>query len=651
LLGYTEAARDPEEIMTNEELLLTAQHIEQHRHATYLPDPYYLEGLKRDPGDSHINNAYGMLLFRRGNFAEAEKYSRTAIKRLTWRSPNPYNSEAYYNLGLALYFQGKQSEAYDAFYKAAWSNEQQEMSYYYLAAIEAGRKNFEQALELVEKGIIKNAHNIKARGLKAIILRKLGHVKEAEALIKENLEIDAFDYVSMFELALLGDNRKMLLDEMNALMRDFHENYLQAARDYAEAECYEEAVEVLDQCTKEQPMLSYYKAYYLGKMGRQEEAVKEYQKADGCSPLYCFPNKLEDIAVLKDAFTKYPAGAKAYYYLGNLYYDKLQFERATELWEKSASIDDNYPTVHRNLALAYFNKQNDAGKAKIQLEKAFDLDEADSRVFLELDQLYKKMGVSFAERLKNYEKHLDIITERDDAMLEFVTLYNLTGMHQKAYDTIMSHDFRPWEGAEGRISGQYKIALTELAKDAIAESSYEKAEKLLEQSLEYPLNLGEGRLEGTKDNNIYYYLRIVKEALGKADEAGECFKKADRGEDEPAGMMYYYDQPADMILYKGLANQKLGNQRAAYACFNKLMDYGERHLYDEMKNDFFAVSLPDFLIFEDDMNRKNKAHCYYLMGLANLGLGNKGKAGQQFKKALSYDFNHQNCHIYLKMTK
>ena len=37
----SEAAREPAQINTNEELLLTAQHIEQHRHATYLPDPYY----------------------------------------------------------------------------------------------------------------------------------------------------------------------------------------------------------------------------------------------------------------------------------------------------------------------------------------------------------------------------------------------------------------------------------------------------------------------------------------------------------------------------------------------------------------------------------------------------------------------------------
>lgn len=184
----------------------------------------------------------------------------------------------------------------------------------------------------------------------------------------------------------------------------------------------------------------------------------------------------------------------------------------------------------------------------------------------------------------------------------------------------------------------------------MAEQDIEHAEELLEKALENPLNLGEGKLEGTKDNNIYYYLGIVKEQLGK-EEAEECFRKAELGVDEPAGAMYYYDQPADMILYKGFANRKLGNTKAASACFNKLMDYGERHLYDEMKNDFFAVSLPDFLIFEDDMQRKNKAHCHYLMGLANMGIGDKEETKRQFEKALSYDYNHQNCRIYMKMTE
>ena len=115
--------------------------------------------------------------------------------------------------------------------------------------------------------------------------------------------------------------------------------------------------------------------------------------------------------------------------------------------------------------------------------------------------------------------------------------------------------------------------------------------------------------------------------------------------------MYYYDQPADMILYKGKAKEKLGKKKEAFTCYNKLMDYGERHLTDEVKNDFFAVSLPDFLIFEDDMDSRNKAHCYYLMGLASLGFEDYEKAAVQFEKALEYDFNHQNSRIYLDMAR
>ncbi|MBQ9082059.1 MAG: DUF5107 domain-containing protein, partial [Clostridia bacterium] len=115
------AAKLPHEIHTNEELYLTGLHIEQYRHATYLPDPYYLEALKRDPGDSRVNNAYGRLLLRRGLLAGSEVYFRKAIERMTERNPNPYNSEAMVGLGLSLLYQGKTDEAYDAFYKATWT--------------------------------------------------------------------------------------------------------------------------------------------------------------------------------------------------------------------------------------------------------------------------------------------------------------------------------------------------------------------------------------------------------------------------------------------------------------------------------------------------------------------------------------------------
>ena len=57
-----------------------------------------------------------------------------------------------------------------------------------------------------------------------------------------------------------------------------------------------------------------------------------------------------------------------------------------------------------NLALAYYNKMGDSKAAKRELEKAFSLNRKDARIFLELDQLYKKLGYSFKERLAKYDE-------------------------------------------------------------------------------------------------------------------------------------------------------------------------------------------------------------------------------------------------------
>ncbi|NLK74677.1 MAG: DUF5107 domain-containing protein [Clostridiales bacterium] len=643
-----EAAKEPTEIMTNEELYLTGLHLEQYRHATFAPDDYYLEGLKRDPGDIRINNAYGSLLLRRGLFKEAEKYFRKAWERLTWKNPNPYDSEPYYNLGLALFYQGRMDEAFDVFYKATWTSEQQEMSFYYLAAISARRENYKDALDFIEKALIKNSHNIKARGLKATFLRKLGRCQEARSFIEESLKIDRFDYVSGYEKILLENHSKDAIDALLTLMRNFSENFLLAARIYAEAGFYKEAVELLKLCNEEKPMLKYYEGYYLAQMGLEDEAKQVFKEAKSRSPYCCFPNKLEDILVLEMAMEYDPEDAKAPYYLGNLYYDKKQYHLSKELWEKSVAIDNSFPTALRNLALVCYNQFDDKEKAKEALERAFQLDTTDGRVFLELDQLYKKLGASAEERIAFCEKYPETLAERDDMYIEYITMLNQVGEYEKAYNLIMDRKFHPWEGGEGKVTTQYKVALLEIAKKEIANKQYESAITHLKDALVYPENLGEGKLEGTKDNHINYYLGTIYEALGDMEEAKAYYELASIGTDDPSNAMYYYDQPADMILYQGLAKQKLGKPIEANARFYKLLDYGEHHIYDKFKKDYFAVSLPDFLIFKDDMDKKHKAHCYYLIGLGNLGLDRKEEAREALQKAIELDQNHLNCILYLK---
>ncbi len=159
---------EPEELRTNEELYLAGQHLEQYRHATFEPEAYYLEGLKRDKNDSRINVAYGTLLLRRGLYSASEACFRKAISRITWCNSNPYDGEAYYQLGLSLKHQGRMDEAFSAFYKSVWSAAWQDSGYFSLAQIATEKGNYEEALELVERSIIRNARNYKARNLKSV---------------------------------------------------------------------------------------------------------------------------------------------------------------------------------------------------------------------------------------------------------------------------------------------------------------------------------------------------------------------------------------------------------------------------------------------------------------------------------------------------
>lgn len=233
------AAQEPKDIASMEQLYLTGLHLEQYRHATYNPADYYLEGLKREPGDVRCNNAMGLLLMRKGQFAKAEPYFRQAIATLTERNPNPYDGEPLYNLGWSLKMQGRYEEAYEQFFKACWNAAWQDAGYFNIAQIDLMQQHPETALENIERSLIRNWHNHKARALKAAILRKLNHTTEALAWIEDSLAIDAFNMGCRYEKYLLTQ-QETDLDELKTLMRNWNHGYIEYSLDYAEAGMWEE---------------------------------------------------------------------------------------------------------------------------------------------------------------------------------------------------------------------------------------------------------------------------------------------------------------------------------------------------------------------------------------------------------------------------
>jgi tetratricopeptide (TPR) repeat protein len=614
------AAKLPDEIESNEQLYLTGLHLEQYRHATYDPRDYYLEALRRDQKDSRCNNAMGLWLLRRGKFQEAESYFRKAIETLTERNPNPIDGEPLFNLGLTLRFLGKDDEAFDAFYKSVWNAAWMDSGYFQLARIAAKKQNWEEALELIDRSLIRNWHNHKARQLKVSILRKLGKIAEAEILIEESLALDKFNFGVLFEKYLLKPDR------FSKPVRFNIHTAIEFALDFAFSGLFDEAIELITIGINEQkdqsvyPMALYYKAWFESQNGDLEASKKTLQEAAKACPDYCFPNQPEAVVVLEWAKKQNPNDAKAPYYLGNFWYNARQYSEAVANWELSASLDDQFPTVHRNLALAYFNKQNDQVKALAELEKAFALDETDSRILMELDQLYKRLSFSPEVRLKKLEMYPELVDFRDDLYLECATLYNAIGQYEKAYELIMSRKFHPWEGGEGKVTGQYVFSLIDMAKKAIANQDYENAIELLEKAQVYPENLGEGKLYGAQENTIFYWLGNAYSGLGETEKACQYWETASSGISEPAPAIFYNDQQPDTIFYQGLALIKLGKTVEAKGRFEKLVNFGKQHLNDEFKLDYFAVSLPDLQIWDDDLTKRNRQNCLNLIELGELGL-------------------------------
>ena len=671
-----EAALSPEDTKTNDQLYLTGLHLEQYRHATWSALDYYEEALRRDSNDVRCLNQAGLWYLRRGRFDKAEPFLRRAVRVWQKRNPNPYDSEPIFNLALCLKYKsltpnpspkgkaGDETEAYDLFWKSTWSKAWADAGYFEAARISIAQGRYADALDELDRCLISNSHNHQARALKAAALRLYapaeGHVSQCDstapaarlALIEDSLSLDRFNYGIRYEHYLLTKD-SAVLDELTTLLRGAASNYDELALDYAAAGLYDDAIAIwhlAEQQGAVTPMTYYYIGWLQLSSGDAASAVHSFEQAEKTDSAYCFPNRLEAVIALQQAMVANPSGARAPYYLGCLYYDKRQYDLAIDCWEQSATLDPLFPTVWRNLALARFNKQSRSDDAVEYMERAFHLDETDARTLMELDQLYKRLHRPHADRLAFLQNYPQLIAQRDDLILEEITLLNQLGRYEEAMQKLDAHKFHPWEGGEGKVSTQYQLCRIELAKQNLPDSvelakqnvldNVEHARHLLEECLVFPPHLGEGKLFGAQDNDIHYFLGLASLAAGDPDQAREYWQKGTAGPTEPAAAMYYNDAKPDKIFYAGLCYRKLGQEDKARGLFNKLVAFGKQHIFDHITMDYFAVSLPDLLIWDDSLDIKNRIHCLYLLALGYYGLGNKEKAMKYMNEVEALDNNH-----------
>ena len=97
------------------------------------------------------------------------------------------------------------------------------------------------------------------------------------------------------------------------------------------------------------------------------------------------------------------------------------------------------------------------------------------------------------------------------------------------------------------------------------------------------------------------------------------------------------------------ANRALGRKDRASSRFHKLISYGEKHYYDQVKLDYFAVSLPDLQLFDEDLSLRSRAHCEYLIALGSYGLGDAARAAKGYEAVLKIDGAHQGAILHRQL--
>jgi len=147
--------------------------------------------------------------------------------------------------------------------------------------------------------------------------------------------------------------------------------------------------------------------------------------------------------------------------------------------------------------------------------------------------------------------------------------------------------------------------------------------------LNYPHDLGEGTLSITPEAERHYHIGLAYEGMGNDQDAMQHFRKA-----VSQTPFFTTDQ-----FYVGLSYMKLNQPEIGKATFQNMIQRGESKLKEEPKFDYFAVSLPTFLIFEDDLSKSIEIQGRLFKGIGLFGVNEVEEGKKELERVVVLD-----CH-------
>jgi tetratricopeptide (TPR) repeat protein len=626
----------PEAVASNDELYFIGEHLEQYRHPTRAPELYWDEALRRDSGDSRCQTALGKRALRAGRFEQAAGHFLPAIARLTILHPNPVTGEAHYFLGVTLALLGRSEAAANSLHKAAWSHEWRSAACYQLACLAGRAGDWDAALEHLDQSLATNRDHHQAAVLSAAFLRRLGR-PGAAAILAQVIKIDPLDHWARAECAF-GDAARF--DEFYDLCRNDAQTIIDLALDYADAGLREEAIDLLEEHQRRavtgvavpNPLQRSQMTLYLLAWLKNDTEILD--AARNQSPDYFFPSRLQEQIVLDWALAQPGKDPLAAYGLGNFLYDLKRHEDAISAWRRSLDDGALFATVPRNLGIAVWNARRDGAAARAFYQQALALDPADPRLVCEFDQLRAKLNDGLEERLAFLEEQRGLVLLRDDCTVAMAGLYNLLNQPQRALDLLTSRRFHPWEGGEGAVLRQFTTATILIGRQALAAGDAAGALDHFTGAMDTPENLGEAYHLLQAKADVNYWIGTALVALGRAAEARDSFERSAAECGDFAEMAVIPHSP--LSYFRGLSLRALGREDEARLLFEDLRGFAVGKLMEKANIDYFATSLPDLLVFDEDLQARRDAENHLLLALAMHGLGDDLAARSELDRTYQF---------------
>ena len=166
----------------------------------------------------------------------------------------------------------------------------------------------------------------------------------------------------------------------------------------------------------------------------------------------------------------------------------------------------------------------------------------------------------------------------------------------------------------------------------------EKAAVHFRAALHPPRNLGESHHLLANQSDIQYWLGRALAALGEKAEARKHWRAAAtfQGDFQEMKTRQFSEKTYDSAL----AWRQLGRNAKADKLLKNLLAYARELETAPAVIDYFATSLPTMLLFDDDLQHRQKTTALFLQAQAHLGLAEKSKARRLLKKVLLRDPNH-----------